>query len=519
MKKVIALSLLFFLIVTAFSTSTGSDFIFKKGKEYKTQSERFSDVIGKINGNIFRIGFKSGAAYLIKFSGLNLLNEIKLDLKYKSKKMKYETAFITSGKIVILSSFYNGKDHKEYFFYRFFDGDKMEYSSDLKIMGKVSAKNRRNLGDAFVTFSNDSSKIAVSLYNSGRKKNKERQKVIFSVFNKDLSLLWTGDKALKYRDKMFIINGSAVDNKGNFYIRGQLWIGKGNRRLSSYERHVLIFNKDDDEPEDISVKLNKFTIKYMTLNIAANGDIVIAGFYTPDLTKGIDGSFYLRLDRKTHEVVSSNYKAFPLNFITQGLEQRTKEKMKKKEEKGKNQMLYNYILKDIIMRDDGGIILVAEQFYIEERTVYTANGGYSTYYTYYYGDIIVVNINNNGIIQWNKKIHKYQYTSGSTSRLSYDLGVYDNVIYIIYNDNPANRNLGTLSKLKAYGARKNSDLILCSIDKEGNIKKHFIFNSKEENFLPFGHSAFFDYESGTFYLENYLSKKHKLQLGSLRVAN
>ena len=113
--------------------------------------------------------------------------------------------------------------------------------------------------------------------------------------------------------------------------------------------------------------------------------------------------------------------------------EKKKEKAKIAEERNDNRRsaeLYNYSLDELILRSDGGAVLVAEQFYVQEER-YNDNpfgyGGfgygyypynpysysryrnnYQTDYYYNYNDIIVVNIRPTGEIEWASRIPKKQ---------------------------------------------------------------------------------------------------------------
>ncbi|MFT3885513.1 MAG: hypothetical protein QM724_08810 [Flavobacteriales bacterium] len=70
--------------------------------------------------------------------------------------------------------------------------------------------------------------------------------------------------------------------------------------------------------------------------------------------------FFLRLDRKTKEIVHESFKEFSDEMITSFM---TEKEEKKAEKNDEDLELYSYDLGNIIRRDDGGAVMVAEQYY------------------------------------------------------------------------------------------------------------------------------------------------------------
>ncbi|MBK6551495.1 MAG: hypothetical protein IPG11_13980 [Flavobacteriales bacterium] len=108
-------------------------------------------------------------------------------------------------------------------------------------------------------------------------------------------------------------------------------------------------------------------------------------------------SFFLKLDQNTKQVTHSSFKEFDADFITQYMTEKEEAKASKRaDKKGEEIELYNYELRDIVRRTDGGAVMVGEQyrFYVTTTTTSSPNGGTTTTTTYHYiyNDIIVVNV-------------------------------------------------------------------------------------------------------------------------------
>jgi hypothetical protein len=131
--------------------------------------------------------------------------------------------------------------------------------------------------------------------------------------------------------------------------------------------------------------------------------------------------------------VTKSFNEFEIDFITQNMTEKLKKKTKKREAKGKDVELYQYDLDNIVLKDDGGAILVGEQFFIRVVTTTDAQGNVRTTTHYYYNDIIVISINPKGEIDWTEKIAKRQHTINDNGYFSsYAMAVNEDKINFIF---------------------------------------------------------------------------------------
>jgi hypothetical protein len=172
----------------------------------------------------------------------------------------------------------------------------------------------------------------------------------------------------------------------------------------------------------------------------------------------IDGAFSMTVDLRTQKVLGSNVKEFEKEFIQMGMTDREKKKSDRKEEKGKDLEMPEFDLDHLVLLPDGGWVLLAEQFYITEKTFTTTspNGGTSTRtVTYFhYDDIIAVKMTSTGEIEWNAKITKNQSASGYLTILSYLWNYCENEFQIVYNSAPMH---------------KENDVKVAKIDNSGSV--------------------------------------------------
>jgi hypothetical protein len=139
-----------------------------------------------------------------------------------------------------------------------------------------------------------------------------------------------------------------------------------------------------------------------------------------------------------------HFKAFDASFIAEDVGAGAAKKIAKKADKGKDVGIPNLVLDEIIQKENGGVVVVGEQFWVSTETVQSANGTRTTT-RYNYHDIVLVSVNAEGNIEWNVKVPKRQlaaapgrsrpYTANFKSYTSVIVGA---SIYLIFNDNPKN---------------------------------------------------------------------------------
>jgi hypothetical protein len=212
----------------------------------------------------------------------------------------------------------------------------------------------------------------------------------------------------------------------------------------------------------------------MQMAIRPNGDIGCGGFYSERGNFSIKGTFFLTLDAGSKRKKKENLKEFTVDFLSEFMSE-------KKAEKGTE--LYEYDLDRLILREDGGAILVAEQYFVNVVTTYMggANGMRTPNTTYYYNynHLVVININPDGSIQWANKIPKRQITSNDGGFYSsYTFSNVRDKMYFIFNDHP--KNLDNTASDKLYNfSLKGGVVVLVEMDSKGNMKKQALFNARE----------------------------------------
>ncbi|MBK7855350.1 MAG: hypothetical protein IPJ79_10970 [Bacteroidetes bacterium] len=303
--------------------------------------------------------------------------------------------------------------------------------------------------------------------------------VLDTVLNKT----WTKNAELPYNNKLFRTQKWVVDDAGNAYVLGKLYkdkVKEVKRGQQNFKYHIVAFTSKGENKVDYEISIPEKFVNDINFKVNDAGDIVCAGFYSKMGRTSVDGCFYTVLDGVSKNVKVTNVKEFDIDFLTEGMSERQEKKARAKEEKGKDLELYQYDMDNMILRDDGGCVLVGEQYFVKVTTHYSQNGTTTTY-TYYYNDIIVINVTPEGKIDWATKVPKYQRTTNDNGAFSsYAMEVTKDKIAFVFNDHKDNLNPTKQGDIKNFSLRdKNGIITIATVDNAGKTTRESLFSAAE----------------------------------------
>ena len=457
--------------------------------------EYMDDYLGMdAEGNYYTMFHKGKGQFFMKFDpDFKLLKKVPFEVS-SDKKDKREVAkmYFFGEDVMLFTQFRNKKLNKNFLFFQTINKNSLGTKSKARKIAELDMKSKFKSGYFDIRHSADSSKILVM--SALPYSDLEPEEFNLKVFSRnDMELLWQKDYKLPYSDKLYHFENLRVDNNGDVHMLGILFNEKVKfvqKKKPNYAYHLITFSEKGKSVNDQEIKLTDKFITDLQFTIRKNGEISCAGFYSDQGTYSIKGTFYLRMDPKTSEVKGSSYKEFDTDFILMGLSAKQVEKKKKKiEKKDEKPELYKYKLDEIILRDDGGLVLIAEQYFVQVVTrTSTVNGRTTTTttYHYYYNDIIVVNINPEGDIEWSRKIPKYQHTINDGGQYSgYVSMVVDDRIYFVYNDNPKNGYLDKKGEPNRFSYRrfKETDVVIVEVSIDGFKKKSILIQTEKRSMM------------------------------------
>ncbi len=459
--------------------------------EEQKESRRSSlgEVIGRNKNGIYVAKAEYGLLRVTNFTlehyddNMKLVKSHEHELKGGRMKKFYVGTMMVGDQIYLFTSVKDKAKKKNYFYVQTVNMKTMRMNDDAKKMSTVDFDGSiaANSGAFDFELSRDKSKVLV--INTFPFKKNQPAKYGLSVFDKDFKKLYSKNVKLSTSDKLFDVQDFRIDNEGNVHVLGKLFFEKRKDTRKgevNYQHQLLSYYDALERVEKNTIRVNDKYLNDMQIAIDKNGDFACGGFYSSNASDNVDGTFWLKLDGETTEIISENYKEFDIDFITQNVKERVKKKLEKKEKKGKSIELYKFQLDEIIFHGDGGAVLVGEQYYVSVLTSTDANGRTTTTYIYNYRDIIVVKISGEGEIEWAEKIPKRQVSRNDGGFYSsYQLSIVKDKLYFIFNDNEKNLTNEGDGKLKNFTGDKESLTVLVTMDDKGQQKKEALFNVRE----------------------------------------
>jgi hypothetical protein len=399
-------------------------------------------------------------------------------LKFEGKELEYEFSIFSNGRLFVFGSFYNANLGKSFLFYQEMDKKSLTNKGSLVKVSEVSSKSKYRQGKFRKNVSRDKSKIAIvdeSAYMKG-----ESEEFYITVYDAAMNKLWTKSVKLPYNAELFSVNQVYVDNDGNFYLSGIVYneVAKSKRKgKPNYNYSIIAFREQGNATKEYKAQLKDKFITDLSFGVLeSEGSIVCGGFFSEKGTFSIKGTFFMSIDGVTEAIKKQGIKEFDKDFLEEFMSE-------SKASKGKE--LFEYDLKELVLKDDGGAVLIAEQFFINVVT-YTTTGSdgrmttrTTTYYNY--NDMIVVNVNPDNTIAWAVKVPKRQVTANDGGYYSsYSSMVKDNKVHLIFNDNPKNLTVKDPKRIANFNG-KGSAITLATITSDGDYEKVlFASNAAEQ---------------------------------------
>lgn len=418
--------------------------------------------------NIMEIAGKNdGGIYVIKKSYRNEQRNIVIERYTDNLKRLSSKEFLTGKNdfYALLKTSSAGLN----LFYAFFNKEKNEYQLKVKKL------------DFNLTASNEDSILFKIPANSVS----ERFLQVFTQKN-DPDILFT--YTMQNNDIPFEFNYLMVDSNLQIINSGSFGLSMENK----YDIQDAAFNRDHIAliiKEDVKRKTNRLGIHYHILDFNTsenaalmtdlyndtmtvtegllrmdikNNHLIFAGLYASHDSSYSKGYFIWKRELSSHTTFSK------LNPFAKSLVDEMSGKISKVDG------IYNLRTGDIILREDGGVVLTCEEFLETREVVFDMNVGspisQSNYrYYYYYNNLLILSINPNSELDWHIVTKKDQISINDQGLYSsYLLAVLGDRIYYVYNDLARKNWSLNAFKVTPNGVSVN-DVLIKSQDYEGRL--------------------------------------------------
>lgn len=535
MKFLVALGL---VCISLMSVGQRVDIEWGESIDSKTEILR---IIGEDEDkNVYALGYKSKTYYLEKYKGDALAPSFSKELIFpeiSGTKQRLLNIYLMEDVIIALSEVYLKKaDKYEVNAYTISLSGIMD--KEPKRILSIDAKTRSKSGVTESKISEDRKLIMVSNVSFD---SKDQNDINIQIFDSQFKLVNSQEEKVTIKrpgEKAYVtIANFVLNNTGSMYYTKEVMFYKGAFSFSSSilndRDYFVVRLSENGGKKEIPVELKNLKVAQMGLKIDENNNVKLGGFYYKKQSRGLfkgiylRGSFFVLIDGKTQEKIAESSAEFDDDMM---LEYRSEKQL------DKGVYLDNrFYVKELVNKDDGGTLIIAEYFTV----VYGQSNGLLQPVTYTYGDMVVVDVDKKGNIQWSKTIFKnqiYQQTrlnlgmatgglavmfsipvsNDETVYFSYLVDIVDGNIIFIFNDHGANTDLSVKRrKIKPMTNPKKGIPMMVSIDKYGKVKKELLANSLKGDVIMRPRVSYKNTETDEIVI--YGSKKGDDKLGRLTI--
>lgn len=257
---------------------------------------------------------------------------------------------------------------------------------------------------------------------------REAEELLYFLFDDAGELVQNGELDFRYPDNQFTVTNLRVSNEGNIYVLGKFV--RSGVALDSDDFQYIVYRYDriNREGFEIPINLGDRFITDLAFRLDRDENIYVAGFYSNRSTEEIAGTVLQQISPRGEVLMQTSQafsEGFLTNFLSQGQINRGRE-------------LRNFFLDPedgIVLRSDGGVLLIAEKFYVTYESYRDMYGAWIDRSFYHYEDVIFTSISADGRIEWHAIVDKNQ-VSESPQNLSFFSAIGPTGSYMFYEYKP-----------------------------------------------------------------------------------
>lgn len=261
---------------------------------------------------------------------------------------------------------------------------------------------------------------------------KEGEQLLYYIFDDEGDYVQNGEISLKYPDNKFRIRSMRISNEGNIFFLGKFSPTTLVREADDVKYLVFRYELLNQQVREIPIELGDRFITDLAFRLDRDENMYVAGFYSNRGNQQLRGTLLQKIDRDGKLIVDA-IDEFNEDFLSRYLS-------KGQIERGKE--LQNFFLNPddgIVLRSDGGVLLIAEKFYLTYQTYRDIYGFFSERKVYHYEDIILTSVSGDGRIEWHSIVEKEQ-VSLSPATLSFFGAVGQEGAIVFYEYQPRKGN-------------------------------------------------------------------------------
>lgn len=294
--------------------------------------------------------------------------------------------------------------------------------------------------------------LAIEYIVTGKQENFDI--VGYVIFNERLEKIQLYDIEIPYESNRTSIELRSITDEGRYFVGVNVFNKTTNGAWKDYrtvEKTVIYASAEDSIVEYEMPIIDKRIFNFGV--VSKDSLAVVTGTWGNETDAGALGLFYARIDLQKRTIGPVKFEVFsPEMLIQSQFEADPNNNVNTREAQ---QTLVNYAFRNLILRPDGSLIVLAEQYYIYEYNT-TDSRGMSNYVNYYYyNDCLVYSISDSARLNWFVRIPKQQESMN-------DYGFFSSILsftsagkmVLLFNDD--NRNYNLMHQYKGHEASYSS---------------------------------------------------------------
>ena len=319
--------------------------------------------------------------------------------------------------------------------------------------------------------------------NEKKRDAKNYEKYEFHLYDRSWNQIWNKEVTMPHTEaEMRILNFRLVGDDVYTFIESKSGrLNPETQKPEFDELGVLHITKDAKNPKEYSLDIDKLYFKDLIFGLGFGDKIMIGGYIQPKKRVPTStGYFTAVFNPEAKALEGVNQYEFGKDLITSFEKARTKRKLEKAIAKGKEPGIPYLETRLIRKKQDGGWVMVGEQYHLVVTTSTDSKGNVRYTYHYYFQDMIVSSVGPDGKEQWTIKVPKNQHFVNSTLGAGISTFVYNDHVYIFHLDNVKNIDLADSDAPVEFRLFKEGCLMAIKIDPSGKMERVSLFELRDE---------------------------------------
>lgn len=423
-----------------------------KSKELKLGKKDELELVGQYKGEYVTSIFngKSGK-WQFYDSDLSLTQE--QELLYDDQDILWMETILL--KDTLINVYAKQKDNDRLIYFHGLDRKGPSHEKEIQVL-KVE-NHRKNLNnDVLITVSKNRSKVA---FLQRVVMDKKKTKFTCKIYDHQLQDLGSTSFEVNHSLTDSRVKEFKVDNDGNLYVLLQHRNTKiAREKINYYDFELWNYDIENRRIDQNRMEFDSLFINGVTIEIdERNNQHSLIGYYSKSSYNVIEGCFTQKFKRNTDTLIYHQFNLFDDKLMI---------KLAFNKVKSEQEDINDFLIKKVILKSDGGALLIGESFYTT-MVSYTAPNLYNSYSmnnvtNYHYNDILISSIDKHGGVVWNKIIRKKQVVEDyDRSFASFKPLIFKNRIVLLFNEGISKR-----SKVKQFVVSKEGEMMESEISNE-----------------------------------------------------